>query len=71
MKPHQWSKLDYRAHADSVLVAAREERPARRGAHCRHMEAVIGQTHLPDAREGRRPDWAAEGFGTTEASVVD
>ncbi len=58
------------AHAHAVVVASGEKRRAGRRADGGHVEAVVGQTHLLDARQGRRPQLAAERLGTTEAGVV-
>ena len=59
------------AEAHAVLVAAGEEGRARRRADRRHVEAVVGQAHLLDAREGRGPDGPAEGVRGAVAGVVD
>ena len=59
------------AHTHAVVVASGEERRAGRRADGGHVEAVVGQTHLLDARQRRRPQLAAERVGATEAGVVD
>ena len=59
------------AEADAVLVAAGEQRRARRRAHGRHVEAVVRDAHVLHAREGRRVYRAAEAVDGAEAGVVD
>ena len=59
------------AHADAVVVAAREQRGAGRRADRGDVEAVVGEAHLLDAGEVRRADAAAERVGAAEAGVVD
>jgi len=64
-------ELGNRAHTDPVLVAPGERRRPRRRAQRHHMEPVIGETHLPDARQVRRRHRPAERVGLTEPGIID
>ena len=59
------------AEADGVVVAAGEQRRARRRAERRHVEVVVGEARLGDARHGGRVDGPAERARVAEAGVVD
>ena len=59
------------AEADGVVVAAGEQRRARRRAQRGHVEGVVRDAGLGDARHGRRLDGAAEGARVAVAGVVD
>ncbi len=58
------------AHAHAVVVAPCEEGGARRRAHGRHMESVVGEAHLLHPCERRRTDLAAERLGSAEPCVI-
>ena len=64
-------ELAHRAEADGVVVAAGEQRRARRRAQRRHVEGVVREAGLGDARHGRRLDGAAERARVAVAGVVD
>ena len=59
------------AEAHAVLVAAGEQRRARRRAHGRHVEAVVRDAHVLHAAERRRAHGAAEAVDGAESGVVD
>ena len=58
------------AEAGRVMVAAGDQRSARRRAQRRGEHAVVAQTLFRDAVHRRRRDHAAEGAGYAEAGVV-
>ena len=64
-------KLGDAAHADAVVVASGEHRGPGRGADGRHVEPVVGDSHLLHPGEVRGRDAAPERVGAAEAGVVD
>ncbi len=62
----------FRDHAEArrVMIAAGDERRARRRAERRGMELRVAQPGLRDAVQRRRRDDAAEGARRAEADVV-
>ena len=64
-------ELRDRAHADTMLVTPRERRRPRRRAQRDDVEAVVGEAHLPDARQVRSGDRPPERVRLPEAGVVD
>ena len=64
-------ELADRTEAHGVVVAAGEQRRARRRAERRHVEVVVGEAGLGDARHGGRVDGPAERARVAEAGVVD
>ena len=64
-------ELAHRAEADRVAVAACEQRRPRGRAQRRHMEAVVPQPSLGEARVVRRVDRAAERRRIAEPGIVD
>ena len=63
--------LGDRAGADAMMVAAGQQRRARRRADRRRMEGVVADALVRDARQRRRVDRPAEGVGQAEAHVVE
>lgn len=63
--------LGDRAGADARVVAAGEQRRARRGADARGVEAGVADPGLGEARQRGRTDLAAERLGDAEADVVE
>ena len=53
------------------MVAARQERDARRRTERRRVELVVAETARGQTVQGRRLDAATEGAGRAEADVVD
>ena len=64
-------QLPDRSEADGVVVAAGQQSGPGRRADRGHMEAVIREALLADARHRRRRDRAAERRRVAEACVVD
>src|SRR4051794_29982905 len=64
-------RLGDASHPDRVMVAAGEERLARRRTERGRVEAVVPEPAGGEPVGGRRAAWAAECAGRTEANVVE